>query len=110
MLRELKAFSGGVVHADYKAKTDMKTGMAVVIDEDSGQVQFPTAATASELYFVNKERIPTGTNAARTDLSDYDDEYVTVKAGEYCKVKSYREDAIIPPMQKAVRLLLRARF
>lgn len=95
MLREFKAGIGKVVHADYKAKVAMKTGMAVVIDEATKEAKFPTAATADGLYFVDKERVATGYNTARGDMSDYDDNFVTVAAGEFVKLKSFREDAVL---------------
>ena len=95
MLREFKAGTGKVVHADYKAKAAMKTGMVVVLDESTKEAKFPAAATADELYFVDKERVPTGYNTARGDMSDYDENFVDVKAGEFVKLKSFREDAVI---------------
>lgn len=95
MLREFKAGNGNVVHADYKAKTAMKTGMVVIVDEETKEAKFPTAATADGLYFVDKERIPTGYNTARGDMSDYDENFINVAAGEFVKLRSFREDAVI---------------
>lgn len=95
MLREFKAGNGKVVHADYKAKTAMQTGMFVVLDEATKEAKFPAASTAAELYVVDKERIPTGINAGRESMSDYDDNFVKVAAGEFVKLKRFYEDAVI---------------
>lgn len=95
MLREFKAGIGKVVHTDYKANSAMKTGMVVVLDENTKEAKFPAAPTADGLYFVDKERVPTGYNTARGDMSDYDENFINVEAGEFVKLKNYREDAVI---------------
>lgn len=89
MLREFQSKIGKNVPAQYKAKTAMKTGMGVIIDRATGEVKFPTAATASEIYVVNKARIPTGVNCSRADMSDYDDNFVNITEGEFVKLETY---------------------
>ncbi|MEG0898437.1 MAG: hypothetical protein RSF40_01845 [Oscillospiraceae bacterium] len=67
----------------------MKTGMGVIKDRATKEVKFPAAATADDIYIVNKARIPTGINCARTDMSDYDDNFVKVASGEFVKLETY---------------------
>ncbi|WP_206459442.1 hypothetical protein [Anaerovorax sp. IOR16] len=95
MLRELQVINGKNIAADFKAKTTMKTGMAVVKDYTTKEAKFPTTGTADNLFLVNKERIPTGINTARTDFSDYDEEFVDVKVGEFIKLPKYTDGEII---------------
>ena len=45
--------------------------------------------TGADLFFVDKERIPTGTNAARTYMSDYDEDFTTLKENEFGKLVAY---------------------
>ncbi len=91
MLRELQVTKDKPANAQYKSGADENiiTGMAVTIDEAAGTFNFVSASTATDLYFVDKERIPTGTNAAKTDMSDYDEDFVTVKKDELAKVITY---------------------
>lgn len=86
MLRELQALTGKHAPATYKAAADMKTGMLVTLNDTDRTVELPSSATATNLYWVTKERIPTGLNAARTNFSDYEDEFVTVSAGDLVTV------------------------
>ncbi len=86
MLRNLDVKFGKPVYAGYKADADMITGMGVVIDEETKTVGFPEAETADNIYIVDKERVPTGLNAAREDFSDYEEEFVTVKQGDPVKI------------------------
>lgn len=91
MLRELQVTKDKPANAQYKSGADENiiTGMAVTIDEAAGTFNFVSASTATDLYFVDKERIPTGANAAKTDMSDYDEDFVTVKKGEHAKLITY---------------------
>lgn len=89
MLRERITHQQKAADTYLKAAADMVTGMGVVKDEVAGTFKFPTAATSANIYLVDKERIPTGINAARTDMSDYDEDYTTVKEGEYAKLPRY---------------------
>lgn len=91
MLRELQVTKDKPANAQYKSGADenILTGMAVTINETAGTFNFVSAPTATDLYFVDKERTPTGINAARTDMSDYDEDFVTVKNGEFAKLITY---------------------
>lgn len=89
MLRDLKYGLNKPVLATYSAAKEMKTGVAVVIDDSKGTFDYPAAATGSNLYFVDKERVATGYKSGVKNLSDYDDDYVTVKKGEFAKLKKY---------------------
>lgn len=88
MLRELINHGGKAAETTYTAASDMKTGMGVVKNVD-GTASFPTEATSANIFLVDKERIPTGTNTARTNLSDYEDEFNTIKQGDFVKLPEY---------------------
>ena len=90
MLRELQVIKDKPALASYKAGEEIiSTGMAVVKNETDKTFEFATAETATDLYFVDKERIPTGINAARENMSDYDEDFTTLKEGEFGKIISY---------------------
>ena len=65
------------------------TGMGVTKDEATGVVTIPAKETGVNLYVLDKERIPTGANAARVDMSDYDPNFNTFAAGELCKIQGF---------------------
>lgn len=85
MLRELQVTKDKPINAMYKSgETSVVTGMAVVKKESDMTFEFPAAAdTVADLFFVDKARIPTGVNAARTEMSDYDADFVNVAEDEY---------------------------
>jgi hypothetical protein len=90
MLRELQVTKDKPANSMYKCGEDkLTTGSAVVLDDVNKNFAFPTANRAGDLFFVDKERIPTGLNAVRTDVSDYDEDFTTVKANEFAKVIAY---------------------
>ena len=90
MLRELQVTMNKPANAMYKSGEEkIITGMAVVKNETNKTFEFPTEETASNLFFVDKERIPTGCNCARVDMSDYDEDFVTVKENEPAKLIAY---------------------
>lgn len=89
MLRDIRTLFDKPVPTSYKAAAEFKTGMAVVLNDADNAAQFAEAATSANLWFVDKERIPTGVNAGRQNLSDYEAEYVTVYAGDMVKLKKY---------------------
>jgi len=89
MLRERITHQHKAADTYLKAAANMVTGMGVVKDEVTGTFKFPTAATSANIYLVDKERIPTGINAARTDMSDYDEDYTAVKKNEFAKLPRY---------------------
>ena len=88
MLRELINHGGKAAETTYVAAVELKTGMGVVKTVD-GKAALPTKATAANIFLVDKERIPTGANAGRTNLSDYEAEFNTVAAGEHVKLPEY---------------------
>lgn len=91
MLRDLVINGAKAPDAMHKAKVGMVTGMAVV-KEDSETDKFANiteSETVADIFFVDKERIPTGVNAARGDMSDYDPDFVTVKANEFITLDKY---------------------
>jgi hypothetical protein len=91
MLRDFQV--NGAKHADamHKAKTVMVTGMAVVKEDTSANkyAAVTTAETVADIFFVEKERVPSGTNAARDVISDYDPDFVNVAANEFVKMVKY---------------------
>lgn len=82
MLRELQTVANKNIDAMYRAASAMETGMGVVKNYEDKTAGFPEADASANLFFVEKERVPTGTNAAKTDMSDYDDNFVKVAEGE----------------------------
>ena len=90
MLRELQVTKDKPANSMYKAGEEkIVTGMAVVKNETSKTFEFASAATATDVFFVDKERVPSGVNAARGDMSDYDDDFVTLKENEFGKLIAY---------------------
>lgn len=89
MLRDIRTLFDKPVPTSYKAAAGFQTGMAVVLNDTDNVAKFADAATSANLWFVDKERIPTGINAGRQNLSDYETEYVTVNAGDFVKLKKY---------------------
>lgn len=88
MLRELINHGGKSAEATYVAASELKTGMGVVKNVD-GTCSVPGEATSANIFLVDKARIPTGINTARTNLSDYEEEYVTVAQGDCVKLCEY---------------------
>jgi hypothetical protein len=86
MLRELQTVVGKNVDAMYKADVAMVTGMAVVKNFTDKTADMPAAATVDGFFFVTKERIPTGVNCARGDMSDYDVNFTDIAVGEPVKL------------------------
>lgn len=91
MLRDLLINGAKAPNAMYKAKVAMKTGMAVVKSDttDSKYAVLPTAATAENVYFVQKERVPKGINCMKAEMSDYDEDFMNVEANEFITLEKY---------------------
>lgn len=90
MLRELQVTMNKPANAMYKSGEEkIITGMAVVKNETNKTFEFASEETGSNVFFVDKERIPTGCNCARVDMSDYDEDFVTVKENEFAKLIAY---------------------
>lgn len=94
MLRELRTNGAKAASTMYRAETEMNTGMGVVKKETAlnKMIGFPIEETAENLYFVNKENLPTGLNCARGEMSDYDDNFVKIVSNELIKIEKYTED------------------
>lgn len=89
MLRDLSYGLNKPVKASYKAAQSMKTGVAVVINDEEGTFDYPSDPTSENVYFVDKERVATGYKAGIANLSDYDDVFVNVAENEFAKLKSF---------------------
>lgn len=89
MLRTIIAHDGKLVLGGFKTAGAYKTGMGVTKDEVTGVVTIPAKEVGVNLYVLDKERIPTGANTARVDMSDYDPDFNTFAAGEFCKIQGY---------------------
>lgn len=94
MLRDFRINGAKAPDAMHKAKADMVTGMAVVREDTATDkfVKVSDTETVADILFVDKERIPTGVNAARGDMSDYDDDFVNIKANEMVSIDKYAVD------------------
>lgn len=88
MLRELINHGGKAAEATFIAATELKTGMGVVKNVD-GTCSVPTEATSANIFLVEKARIPTGVNTGRSNLTDYEEEFVTVYKGDRVKLNEY---------------------
>lgn len=90
MLRELQVTKDKPANSMYKSgETAIVTGMAVVKNETNKTFEFVGAETAADLFFVDKERVPSGTNAAREYMSDYDDDFTKLAENDYGKLVAY---------------------
>lgn len=82
------------VDSTYTADVELKTGMGVVKDFVNKLAKLPTAATGVDVVFVQKDRRPTGINAAKVYLSDYNEEFNTVKKDDKVVLYNYAYDNI----------------
>lgn len=80
MYRVLKGNGEKVADATYKAGSAMKRGM-LVVKGSTGDVDFPSAATDKNVFFVGGEFIATGVNGDR-DLPDYNAEFEDIADGD----------------------------
>ena len=93
MLRELRVNCAEAPAASFKAATELKTGMGVVKNYGTGELALPSADTDSGIFLVQKQPIPTGINTAFENFSDYEEEFNTVKEGEFCVAYHYLADS-----------------
>lgn len=93
MLRDIRRNGAQPKDTMHKAKVAMVTGMGAVKEDtkNTKEVKLPTAETTTNIYLVTKERIPTGINAARQEMSDYDDDFTSVKIGEFVGLEVYTD-------------------
>ena len=94
MLRIIRDHDQKSADATYTANAACVTGMAVVKDTANKLAKFPSAATAENLFFVQKERYASGVNAAYTNLSDYDTAFTNVASGEFVVLYSFDYDEV----------------
>lgn len=80
MLRELIVNSGYAATAMFTADVAMEQGMVVV--KSGTEAVLPTAG-AGDLFFVTKERIPSGLLSVQGELSDYISDFENIEANEY---------------------------
>jgi len=94
MLRDFRINGAKAPDAMHKAKVEMVTGMAVVREDSSTDkfVNITSEEAVADILFVDKERVPTGVNAARSDMSDYDPDFVNIKANEMVTIDKYAPD------------------
>lgn len=90
MIRDMRRNGAQPKDTMRKAAVALVTGMGVVKTENM-TVSLPTAETATNIYVATKERIPTGINCARKDMSDYDDDFVKIAAGEFLGLERYTD-------------------
>lgn len=79
MFRVLEDINAKNADAMHSAGSDMTIGMGVVKGANF-EADFPSAATATDVFFVTKEIIPTGLDSLKGEISDYALE--NIKAGE----------------------------
>lgn len=87
MLRELKVNGQKMADATYTADVAMKRGMAVL--KSGGEAILPTAATGVNVFFADKQSIPTGIDTFRGELSDYYTAFENIVVGETIVLKHY---------------------
>lgn len=92
MLRDLRVNCAAAPAADFAAGADMATGMAVVKNYTAKEAEFASEATATDIYFVQKARIPVGRDAAMEYHSDYDKMFNEVSEGEFVVLYAYNYD------------------
>jgi len=71
MLRQLQTVNRKNADAMLTAGEAMKVGMMVIKDLANGEVVLPSAATSSNVFFVTKEKIPTGLLSVQGEQSEY---------------------------------------
>ena len=95
MFRLLQVTYSKQVPSTPAADESIKTGMGVVYDIATDTVGLPAAATGDNIFFANKERIATGLKAGIVNLSDYEEEFNTIAAGELCqRYKTYAGERV----------------
>lgn len=90
MIRDMRRNGSQPKDTMHKADVAMITGMGVVI-KDSTTVAFPGTETAANIYVATKERVPSGINTSKTDMSDYDDDFVKIAKGEFIGLERYTD-------------------
>lgn len=90
MLREFQVTKDKPANSMFKSGEDVLiTGMGVVKNETAKTADFADAETAADIYLVDLEKVAKGANAAKTNMSDYDEDFTVVKEGEFVKLIAY---------------------
>ena len=90
MLRDYIINSATPADATAVASAECSTGMAVTKTYSADGATFaPAGADATNIFFVQKARIPTGIKASMTDFSDWDEDFNKVAVGERVTLLSY---------------------
>lgn len=91
MLRDFMINGAKAPDAMHKAKVAMVTGMAVVKEDTASEklVNIVAEETVADIFFVDKERVPSGANCAKGDMSDYDEDFVNIKVNEMVSLDKY---------------------
>ena len=90
MIRDIRRNGAQPKDTMHKAEVAMVTGMGVVI-KDTTTVKLPEEEIVANIYVVTKERIPTGINAARREMSDYDEDFVNIAKNEFVGLERYTD-------------------
>lgn len=91
MIRDFRINGAKAPDAMHRAKVAMVTGMGVV-KEDSAMDLFANIVaeeTVADIFIVDKERVPSGMNCLRGDMSDYDPDFVEIKPNEMVSLDKY---------------------
>lgn len=89
MLKDCMIHGQHAVDATFEAGAALTTGMGVVKDFSAKTAKLPTAETSANIFLVQKDRVPTGINASRTQFSDWEAEFNKVDAGDLCLLVTY---------------------
>lgn len=90
MVRDIRRNGAQPKDTMHKAEVAMVTGMGVVI-KDNTTVKLPAEETVANIYVATKERVPSGINAARKDMSDYDEDFVNIAKDEFLGLERYTD-------------------
>lgn len=90
MIRDMRRNGAQPKDTMHKAEVAMVTGMGIVI-KDAKTVTLPSEDIVANIYVATKERIPEGRNAALVNMSDYHEDFVNIKAGEFIGLERYTD-------------------
>lgn len=90
MIRDMRRNGAQPKDTMHKAGVAMVTGMGVVI-KDKETVVFPAEEMVANIYVATKERVPSGVNAARANMSDYDEDFTKIAKGEFMGLERYTD-------------------
>lgn len=90
MLRDIIVNGQDAAIASFTIGSAAATGMGVVVDSQANKtVKLPAAETATDVFVLQKARIPTGINCAKEYFSDYDTEFNTFASGDHVVLNKY---------------------